>query len=275
MTCRAHPISSAVLLTVTLASVTFVPPSGGQNATVRAAPPAFLVNEPEVGDLNGDGDAGDAVLHVFDTRQRRAVNLGLAAASVCRAVVGPPFLTCEPVLPVIGRTVVAFLVSELAQGATDLNGDGDANDDALHFYDAATRSTINTGLAVGHAVGRDLNSFTFPVMPVISGDGVALLVGEAEQGDSDLNLDGDILDDVLYTIDAKMRKILNLQLAAAVESGPSGSRNPIPLQVQGRLVEVVAGETEQGGVDLNDDGDHADHVPYLLNVQTGKLRLER
>ena len=66
------------------------------------------------------------MLHVFDTKQRMTVNLGLAAASICRAVLGPPFTTCDPVSPVIGRTVVAFLVAEPAQGETDLNGDGDA-----------------------------------------------------------------------------------------------------------------------------------------------------
>ena len=218
--------------------------------------------------MNADGDAVDAVLHVFDTKQRMAVNLGLAAASICRAIVGPPFTTCDPVSPVIGRTVVAFLVAELAQGETDLNGDGDAADDVLHLYDAATGRIINTGLAVGHAVGRDVSSYTFPLMPVISGGGIALLVGEAEQGATDLNLDGDVEDDVLYTDRTKgARNAWNLELAAAVISGPFGARNPIPLQPTRDMSAFVAGEVEQGGSDLNGDGDGDDQVAYLLNVQ--------
>ena len=38
----------------------------------------------------------------------------------------------------------------------------------LHLYDAATGRIIDTGLAVGHAVGRDVSLYTFPLMPVIS-----------------------------------------------------------------------------------------------------------
>ena len=271
MAARTH-LSGAAFLTVTLASVALQPVSAQQNMAVRAAPPAFFVSESEAGDLNADGDAGDAVLHVFDTRQRTAVNLRVAAATICRTVMGPPFSICDPVLPVIGRSVIAFLVGEPAQGATDLNGDGDAIDDVLFLYDATTRRTLNTGLAVGHGVGRDVSSFTFPVMPVVSGDGIAVLVGEAEQGGTDLNLDGDIEDDVLYTIDPKSGESLNLELAVAVVSGPFGARNPIPLQVQGRQVTFVAGEIEQGGFDLNGDGDRDDQVAYLLNLQNGKLR---
>jgi hypothetical protein len=34
----------------------------------------------------------------------------------------------------------------------------------------------------------------------------------------------------------------------------------------------VAGEVEQGGVDLNGDGDTDDQVTYLLKVQNSRLR---
>ena len=120
MTVHAHQISTfAFLIAFTLASVTADPAWARLDNAVGAGLPAFLVNESQAGDLNADGDAVDAVLHVLDTKERMAVNLGLAAASICRAIVGPPFTTCDPVSPVIGRTVVAFLVGELAQGETD------------------------------------------------------------------------------------------------------------------------------------------------------------
>ena len=87
-----------------------------------------------------------------------------------------------------------------------------------------------------------------------------------------MNLDGDIEDDVLHLIEPKVLETLNLELAAAMISGPFGSRNPIPLQLENRHVAFVAGEVEQGGLDLNGDGDSDDQVTYLLNLQNGQLR---
>ena len=188
---------------------------------------------------------------------------------------GPPFVICTPVLPVVGRAIVAFLVGESAQGGIDLNGDGDASDDVLHVYDAADGAIINTRLAVAHGLGRDVSSYTYPVMPVVVGDGIALLVGEGEQGGTDLNRDGDAEDDVLHVIESRTHEILNLELAAATVLGPFGARNPIGPQLDGEHVTFVAGEDEQGGVDLNGDGDADDQVTYRLKVQSGKLRLTK
>ena len=266
MTGQARSISWFLPLLITIA------PSA---LAARTAVPAFLVNESEAGDLNGDGDSADSVLHVFDARQRLTLNLGLAAASVCRTILGPPFFICTPVSPVVGRTVVAFLVGEAAQSESDLNGDGDAADDVLHVYNAATGAIINTRLAVAHGIGRDVSSFIYPVEPVVAGDGIALLVGEVEQGETDLNRDGDAEDAVLHVIEAKAGEILNLELAAATVLGPFGSRNPISPQLDGQRVTFVAGESEHGGVDLNGDGDVDDQVTYLLKVKNGTLRPAR
>ena len=259
-------------IVITLACLTPPTIAAAQDAGARAPVPAFVVSEAEAGDLNGDGDALDSVLHVFDAKRRTTFNLGIAASTVCRSAQGPPFVVCTPVPPVAGKTIVAFLAGESAQGGTDLNADGDAVDDVLYIYDAGTGATTNTRLAVGHGVGRDLSSYTFPLIPVVAGDGVAVLVGEGEQGGTDLNFDADAADDVLHLIDARARQTLNLELAAATIPGPFGAQNPIPLQVDGPHVTFVAGESEQGGVDLNEDGDTADQVSYRLKAQNGKLR---
>jgi hypothetical protein len=278
MTRHARSNASCFALLVTIALICSTPGStgaAGQDEAVRAALPAFLVNESEAGDLNGDGDSTDSVLHVFVAKQRLTINLRLAAASVCRTILGPPFFICTPVSPVAGHTIIAFLVGESAQGNTDLNGDGDASDDVLHVYNAMTGASINTRLAVAHGLGRDVSSYTYPVMPVIAGHGIALLVGEAEQGETDLNLDGDTDDDVLHIVEPRAHEIVNLELAAATIQGPFGARNPIALQLDGQDVTFVAGEVEQGGVDLNGDGDSDDQVTYLLKVQNGKLGLAK
>ena len=273
-----NPDVSLIAAFITIAFAALIPRSAGvaaQTVTARADLPLFLVNESESGDLNGDGDAVDSVLHVFDAKRRTALNLGLAAATVCRTIASPPFLTCTPVSPVIGKTVAAYLVGESAQGETDLNGDGDAGDDVLYVYDEATGATTNTRLAVGHGTGRDVSSYTFPIEPVVAADGIALLIGEVEQGGTDLNVDGDTRDDVLHVIEPKSREILNVELAAATILGPFGARNPIPLHVDGKKVIFVAGEVEQGGVDLDGDGDVGDQVTYVFSPQNGKLRLSK
>ena len=278
MMAHARSISSCLARLITTALAASIPHSAvaaDQDAAARATLPAFLVNEAEAGDLNGDGDSADSVLHLFDAKQGLTLNLGLAAASVCRSVLGPPFVICTPVSPVVGRTIIAFLVGELAQSETDLNGDGDASDDVLHVYDAAAGAIINTRLAAALNVGRDVSSYIFPVMPVVAGDGIAFLVGEVEQGGTDLNLDGDAGDDVLHVIEPRAHEILNLQLAAATVLGPFGARNAIWPQLNHHHVMFVAGEGEQGGVDLNGDGDTDDQVTYVLKVQSGRLRLAR
>jgi hypothetical protein len=83
----------------------------------------FLVEERRQGnmDLNGDGDAFDAVVHVFDGRRRRILNLGLAEREGI------------PSIPTAGN-IVAFGVHEKAQGNTDLNGDGDTDDRVIHVF---------------------------------------------------------------------------------------------------------------------------------------------
>jgi hypothetical protein len=265
MTAQSRPLCSSLALLITIAVAASIP------GTAWAALPAFLVNESDAGDLNGDGDSVDAVLHVYDAKQRLTLNLGLAAASVCRSILGPPFVVCTPVAPVAGRTIVAFLVGESAQSESDLNGDGDAGDDVLHVYDAAAGSVTNTRLAVAHGIGRDVSSYTYPVEPVIAGEGIVLLVGEGEQGGTDLNLDGDADDDVLHVVEAKTGEILNLALAAATMVGPFGSRNPIAPQLEGQHVTFVAGEAEQGA-DLNGDGDIDDQVTYVVKPKNGTVR---
>ena len=70
-------------------------------------------------DLNGDGDATDFVVHVFNASNRQTTNLGLAATSGSLQGDGQ---------------LLGFRVRETEQGNTDLNGDGDTNDDVLHVF---------------------------------------------------------------------------------------------------------------------------------------------
>ena len=137
---------------------------------------AFHVFESAQGntDLNGDGDTNDLVLHVYDhTAVTPVTNIGLATVFGFSQLDG---------------NLVVIPVSEAGQGS-DLNGDGDTNDRVLHVYDHVTGTTTNIGLAVG-----------FGFSP-LDGNLVAFAVNESDQGNTDLNGDGDTSDEVLHVYD--------------------------------------------------------------------------
>lgn len=83
---------------------------------------SFAVVEASQGntDLNGDGDASDRVLHIHDAPGDRLLNSGFATI---------------PNLYFIDGDHVVTAVSEGAQGASDLNGDGDTTDNVLHLLE--------------------------------------------------------------------------------------------------------------------------------------------
>ena len=182
-------------------------------------------------DLNGDGDALDLVVHVFDATTDTTTNLGLALGG------GPKFHLQQGGL-------VAFAVGETLQGNTDLNGDGDHADSVLHLFDPTTATTTNLGLAarLGYQLQGDLLAFT---------------VNESSQDNTDLNGDGDIFDRVLHLYNATTATTTNLDLAAH-----------IGLQLQGDLLAFIVEESSQDNTDLNGDGDIFDRVLHLYNATT-------
>ena len=94
---------------------------------------AMRVNESRQGaDLNGDGDTSDFVLHVYDHSTGSTTNFGFATNA----------------FEVVGSTVV-FEVDESAQGATDLNGDGDTSDRVAFSLDVSSGSTTKSGCRGG------------------------------------------------------------------------------------------------------------------------------
>jgi hypothetical protein len=101
------------VLNTLLAVPFFAGPLGDHHALVALDEDALS------GDLNGDGDSFDHVLHAFDVDGVLS-NLRLAVQSV----------------PLDGGEQVLFHVEESDQGR-DLNGDGDRNDAVIHMVDAS------------------------------------------------------------------------------------------------------------------------------------------
>ena len=144
-----------------------------------------------------------------------------------------------------------FTVSERAQGNADLNGDGD-DDDVIGFLaDPATMQETNLGLAVTADISATED---FVVLPVV----------EAQQGAGDLNGDGDAIDRVYHIYDTSTGAVSNTGLCTA---------NPTLLSAQskanGRWASFAVHEFQQGGEDLNGDGDIDDQVLFVYDTVNG------
>ena len=162
------------------------------------------------------------------------VNLGRAATAV-----------------VASTTRVAALVSEPAQGASILNGDGDALDQVLQVYSIAGAAWSNVGYAADALA--------------ISGDHVAFITPEAAQGGPSLNGDVDTDDRVVQVYDAATATRTNLGLAAEelVLGEPVGT-------VCGphHLMAFRSLEAAEGNADQNGDGDTLDGVLVVYDLTT-------
>jgi len=140
--------------------------------------------------------------------------------------------------------LVAFQVVEAKQGAQSLNGDFDIDDEVIHVLDTASGQVRNLGLAGGG--------------PVVDGALVAFAVPEEDQGNTDLNGDGDTTDAGLHVYDARTGVTSNLGLAVSKWD----------LLVSDPLVLAIVFEAWQNASDLNGDGDATDWVVHAYNADS-------
>jgi hypothetical protein len=248
---------------------------------------AFTIDERSQGgtDLNGDGDIDDLVLHVFDVATETTTNVGLDVSDGFA----------------LGKEWVAFTVDEAKQGAsgTDLNGDGDIDDLVLHVFDLQTGTITNVGLDArdGFEIGKewiaftvdearqggaDLNEdndtldFVLHVFDVetrmatnvkldasggfaLGKEWLAFAVDEDSQGGTDLNNDGDIFDLVLHVFDVKTGTTTRVGLASNV------------FALGKQWIAFAVDEDSQGSTDFNGDGDAADFVLHVYDLETGMI----
>jgi len=216
----------------------------------RGAHSAFLVPEQAQGmDLNGDGDLGDQVLHVFDMDTAVVTNLGLAVENPHL------FSGLELVRPglTLSESAVAFHVPEAAQGGSDLNGDGDALDGVLFVHRFDTHATVGLGLAAWDLALDD--------------EYLVFHVREDAQGASDLDGDGDADDFVPHVHRLADGSTTSLGVASGfLGATPSSSSIPPAPALQAPW---VAFPHPEAGQDLNGDGDGLDVVPYLVDLVGG------
>lgn len=200
---------------------------------------AYTVSESmEQRDYNGDGDRVDQVWHVYDIAAADSHNLELARMV---ALNGSARMSGDALL---------FTAHE-PSNARDLNQDGDQIDRVFFHYGLASRITTNYGLAGSPIVDeRDYGTRA-------AGRFVPVLVPEGDQGSGrDLNGDGDTDDTVAHAVDMANG---NLIVGAAGGAMPSTSN----------WLTLFVSEQDEGGADLNGDGDTADQVLVFQRATTG------
>ncbi len=233
-------LDDTVLEIVDAATGTVTTECPASDVTVAGSTAAYLRPESSVGtgacpggSLNGDADVTDEVVQLVQG-VGPTVNLGRAATAV-----------------VASTTRVAALVSEPDEGASILNGDGDAFDQVLQVYSIAGAAWSNVGYAA--------DAFA------ISGDHVAFITPEAAQGGPSLNGDVDPDDRVVQVYDAATATRTNLNLAAEelVLGEPAGT-------VCGphHLMAFRSLEAAEGNADQNGDGDALDGVLVVYDITT-------
>ena len=201
---------------------------------------AMRVSESAQGeDINGDGDQADVVLEIYDHQARTILPTG----AIVSAGAFPEYLD----MGFFGEQV-HFATSEIEM-EVDLNEDGDMLDDVLRIFDLGDGALIEPRLA-GFLTGA--NGF-FVDAPQ---DTAAWVIDEARQGGTDLNGDGDALDQVLFVHESTTGSTTNLGLDA-----DNGAGRGLGFYF------FAVDEEAQGGRDLNGDGDKRDRVLHFYETE--------
>ncbi len=135
--------------TTTLTDLGF-DPVGGPSLTVDfsggwTAFPGWEGYDTPAVDLNGDGDESDYVLQVWDGIAPAATNVGVALDPLGSNVWS------------LGDGGFLVGVDEARQGATDLNGDGDAIDRVAHIWSPGG-GLVNLGVTIPATASNARNS---------------------------------------------------------------------------------------------------------------------
>lgn len=204
----------------------------------------FLVSEAaQRVDLNGDADTADAVVHHLALGTGTVVNVGLAA----RTIRGDGDL-------------FGIHVQEDAHGATDVDGDGDANDDLLYAYLAPTGTL--------RLLAPSLHVMAAGAQFDVQGFVVAWGSPESQAGaGTDWNGNGFTNNVVLCTHQARSGVTRNSGLAI-----PADFSEAYRFAISGSLVMASVDEGAQSLTDWNGDGIANDDVAVLFDATTGVVR---
>ncbi|RIL04937.1 MAG: hypothetical protein DCC71_12290 [Proteobacteria bacterium] len=277
--------SDTVLEVFDAASQTFRPSARvpADVVVVAAGRAGVLSSEADDGglDRNGDGDAGDRVARIVDGLSGAVAETGLAASAVaiseqvaCIAVneaahgasdlngdgdsaddvlfvrvlatgdqTDTQTLVDPASLAATGARCVFTTPEQSGAGSADLNGDGDEIDAVLRVYDAQTAIVTTHPYAASDLVAR--------------GDVVAFRVCEADQGESDLNFDGDNGGDypecIMHVLLLATGEVQNTERAALPCTLPGCDPFFEPYRVSPNAVSFLTSEAVQSGLGVAQD----------------------
>jgi hypothetical protein len=182
-------------------------------------------------DLNGDGDTADPVIRYYNMSTETITNTTAVGHEVS-----------------VDGNIIAFCTFESDVGE-DLNGDGDASDRVIRYYDISSGILTNTA---------DDGEF-----PSVEGNIIAFETYEADFGE-DLNGDGDTEDVVIRYYD--------ISTGATINTAAVGDYASVD-------ADMIAFYTYESSVDedLNGDGDKTDSVIryyHIPSIHQGDLILD-
>jgi len=227
----------------------------------QVSPEACIFTVPERAqhhtDLNGDGDTADRVVEVY---------------VFATATLYTPDLPASRFNLAVGHNWAAFSVRERAQGGpgvgTDLNGDGDVDDEVLHVLNLADGTVANLATDGHYLKVVDVDNDGVD-------DFVVFLSSESADG-VDYNLDGDQIDSVVRAYDLSAATFTSIASATndwrpRMSSIGRRTYGVKYYDIVGSRVVLLTGESSQGGTDLNLDGDTADWVVQVFDLNTKTL----
>jgi Tol biopolymer transport system component len=217
------------------------------HVTVSAGAAAFLVPEFASGvDRNLDGDTDDGFVHLsVDGGAAQDLDKEAVAIAMSSELIYD-WASPSPAWTALGpeADLVDAVGSAIALRA--------ATTQELHTYDAATATLT--------ALGQMAEEF------VLGEQIVAFRTSEAAQGDTDLNGDGDTLDHVLGVYDLVSGELFNTG-QAVIPCRLQACDPRIPYRVTGDTVTFLTLEADQGGQDLDGNGDANDVVLQTFNAR--------
>ena len=244
----------------------------------RVSPEACIFTVPERHqartDLNGDGDISDRVVEVY---------------VFATATLYTPNLPASRFNLAVGHTWAAFGVRERDQGplGTDLNGDGDVNDEVLHVLNLADGTVTNLATQGEYLKVVDVdNSGTDDFVVFVGSTGVRAYnlssatfadiapavhdwrrrtesIGLRTFGVKYYDIAGSRV--VLLSVGDRVVKVFDLSTNTLTSTGLAADH----YEARGNLIGIGTVESRQGPTDLNADGDTFDVVVSIYDMSGG------
>jgi 6-phosphogluconolactonase (cycloisomerase 2 family) len=230
-----------------------------------------VVVVPEIegfGNPNSDLDDLDDIANIYDGQDDSVISLETATAEVAItadlvALTNPETHTLH-VYPFSGGMTPPPAVSPA----------DDSDDSSLGatgpYVVFGVGTPADRRLSVYHSSGA-IDSTGRPFDEFVVGDSLVAFRSPESVASADLNADGDLTDSIMHVYELSTGAITSTG-QAAVPCTFGGCDPFLPYKVRGDAVAFVTREIDQGGTDLNGDGDTTDTIMQVFHRKSGTLQ---